>query len=479
MSTRPKLAFLSAEQLATVLRRARLILEELGIAVEHDEATDRLAGAGARVVGEGASRRVHLSGDLVDRGLSTVLPRVTLYDRDGENPVHLGEGALAFAPGSAALRVHDFDSNTLRLATLADCERFARLTEALPDLTLQATCVVPSDVPVEQGDTARLLTALLHCRRPIVTGTFRTASFESMHAMLALVRGGEAPLAQRPLAIFDCCPTSPLAWSELSCSTLLACARTGVPAELIAVPMTGATAPVTLMEAVTQHTAENLAGLVLHQLAAPGAPLLWGACTSAFDMRMGASALAAVESTLMNGASAQVGRSLGLPTHAYLALSDAKCADYQAGLESGWGAQTAALTGLDVVSGPGLLEFAGAQSPEKLVLDHEACSMARRLVRGVEDHGASDEDLIEPLREGLAAEQFLGLDHTRRHFRGEIDMPSGLIDRQVADAWEMAGGLTAAERAHGRVLEILDGEPTAALPADMAAELTRIGQGLP
>ena len=70
---------------------------------------------------------------------------------------------------------------------------------------------------------------------------------------------------------------------------------------------------------------------------------------------------------------AQVGRRLGLPTHAYMGLSDAKTADYQAGAESAAGATLAALAGIDLAVGAGMLDFMDCQSLEKLVLDDAAC----------------------------------------------------------------------------------------------------------
>jgi len=171
---------------------------------------------------------------------------------------------------------------------------------------------------------------------------------------------------------------------------------------------------------------------------------------------------------MMNAACAEVGRHLGLPTHAYLALSDSKTLDYRAGLESSAGALFAVLAGIDVVSGPGMLEFVRCQSLEKLVLDHEACRMALRAVRGVENR---DDSILEVVRQGLDAGQFLGVAHTRRWFREELLMPGVSIDRTVGEAWEAGGRKTAAERAHEEVQRILTGEASPPLEEAVAAEL--------
>jgi trimethylamine---corrinoid protein Co-methyltransferase len=466
---RPRVRFLTDEIVDLVLDEAHRILQEIGVLVEHPPAIDLLTGAGAKL---GDDRRVRIPADLVDRALATAPRTISLFDREGAAALQLGAGALAFAPGSAALHVHDFERNRRRRATAEDCARFAKLTDALPTFALQSTCVVPGDVPGETADRYRLHQALIHGRKPIVTGTFLESSFAAMHRMLVCVRGSEQALRDRPLAIFDCCPTAPLSWSDLTGSALVACAKSGIPAELISMPMTGATAPVTLLGSVTQHAAESLSGVVIHQLAAPGAPIIWGGCSTAFDMRHGTTPMGAPEKTLIDAADAEIGRRLALPTHAYLALSDAKTLDYQSGSETGMGAVVACLAGFDVISGPGILDFVNTQSLEKLVLDHETCRMAKRLARGVEVR--DDGSILDLLREGIAHEQFLDLDHTMQWFRRELLLPGPTTDRQVADGWVADGALSAAERAHREVERILAADDAPSLEASVIAELDRL-----
>ncbi len=97
--------------------------------------------------------------------------------------------------------------------------------------------------------------------------------------------------------------------------------------------------------------------------------------------------------------------------------------------------------------------------------------MALRAVGGVEQRGESLG--LEVIREGIAAEQFLNLDHTRRWFRKELDFPGRCIDRQVGEAWLAAGAKTSAQRAHEEVERLLakDGSP---LDPQLLAELDRL-----
>ncbi len=466
---RPRVQFLDEALVAEVVDQAQRILAEVGVFVEVPEVVDRLLASGAR---EGADRRILIGPHLVERALHTVPHQVLMYDRDGQRSLTIGGDAVHFDPGSAAIRVYDYGERRLRPAQTSDCLAFARLTEQLPAMALQSTSVVPDDVPIAQADRTRLRISLEHCRKPIVTGTFTEASFEIMRRMLVTVRGTADSLRAKPLAIFDCCPSPPLKWSVLTCSVLVACAEHGIPAELVSMPLTGATAPVTLAGALAQHTAENLSGVVIHQLTAPGAPIIYGGSPSAFDMRTGTTPMGAIETMMLDCAYAQVGKHLGLPTHAYMGLSDAKIADYQAGLESGLGALLAALAGINIVSGAGMLDFESAQSLEKLVLDHEACAMALRCLGGIE--GRDLETVVEVVRQGIVAEQFLHLDHTRRWFREEFYRPSRVIDRLVGDAWAAEGATTALERAHAEVGRLLASEPAPPLDPAVVRELAEL-----
>jgi len=306
----------------------------------------------------------------------------------------------------------------------------------------------------------------------VITGTFTVDGFSVMKELLFAARGGADPLRAKPLAIFDCCSSQPLKWSRLTTDALLECARLGIPAELISVPMLGATAPMTIAGALVQHTAENLSGLVIHQLAGPGSPVIYGGSPAALDMRHGTIAMGAIETMMLVAGYAQIGRKLGLPTHGYMVLSDAKVVDAQAGLESGMGAVLAALAGVNVVSGAGMLEFENCQSLEKLVIDHEACGMALRLVKGVQERG---ERLAEELYGDLAdGELFLTSASTLSWMREEVRRAGPAIDRQPRESWEAGGRKSAWDHAKDQVRRLLTLPERVAGDPAVAGELRKI-----
>lgn len=450
-----------------IVEEACRVLATTGVLVENDEAREILrAGGGVDEAG-----RLLISEELVRRALVTAPRRVVLYDRAGEIAVDAGGTKVHFDPGSAAVNVLDPHSRKRRPATTADVIDLVRLVDRLPHYTAQSTALVPGDVPAEIGDRYRLFLALKHGRKPVITGTFRKDGFAPMKAMLAAVRGGERELAAKPLAVFDCCVSPPLKWTDLTCQALVDCARSGVPANVIPMPMTGATSPVTLRATIVQHCAENLSGLVIHQLTGPGSPFLFGGAPSSFDMRQGTTPMGSIETMLLAAGYAQVGRHLGLPTHGYLCVSDAKSNDYQAGMESGLGALLAALAGINVISGAGMLDFLLTQSLEKLLLDHEACGMALRAARGI---GVDSFDAAALIGEVVRHGEFLSHEHTRRNWKRELSRPSRAIDRSSHGDWVAGGALRSDERAVGEVERLLREPDADPLPGDVLAELEAI-----
>jgi len=466
---RPKLGLLSDGDVEAIVGEACQVLEKgPGIVVENEEGRSVLEDAGA-LRHDG---RFLIPEQVVRDAVASAPSAILLHDRDGEVALDLGDDRVHFDPGSAAINVLDRKDGRRRAAKAADYVDLVRLVETLPCYAAQSTALTPSDVPEEVADRYRLYLALKHGRKPVVTGTFRKDGFAPMYDMLVAVRGSEEALRERPLAVFDCCPSPPLRWSDLTCQALIDCARAGVPAELVSMPLAGAAAPVTLREAVVQHCAESLSGVVLTQAARYGSPVIYGGAPAAFDMRHGTTPMGSMETMMIDVAYAQVGKHLGLPTHGYLALSDAKVPDYQAGMETAFGAALAALAGINMISGPGILDYLLTQSLEKLLLDHEACAMALRLVRGIEKREGDSVALIADLV--AAGGEFLSHSHTRKNWRKELSIASPLIDRDTYTDWEAKGGMSARQRASLEVERRLAAVEAPALLEDKAKALDEV-----
>jgi trimethylamine--corrinoid protein Co-methyltransferase len=399
---------------------------------------------------------------------------IRLYSRDGKHDILLEGNRVHYDPGSAALYLLDSRTGEIRRPVSKDLADFVRLADALDNIHAQSTALVVSDVPDAIVDRYRLYVVLKNSPKPIVTGTFSIDGLYDMKDMLAAVVGGEKELARKPMAIFDLCPSAPFKWGEFIAQNLIDCAKYGIPAEILPMPQLGATGPVTLAGSLVQLNAEFLSGLVLSQLANPGAPVIYGGSPTTFDMRYLTARLGAIETIMMGCAYAQMAKYYGLPTHMYLGLSDTKIVDAQAGFESGLGITLGALAGVNMMSGPGMLDFENCQSFEKLVIDDTICGMALRLVKGID---VNDQTLaVDAIRRVGVGGHYLADKHTMEWFKKELLIPSDLVDRQNLNAWKKLGSKDTVQRARDIVQRILKDHKPDPLPADIEKNLDDVAR---
>jgi len=452
---------LSRSDAEEIHAEALRVLSTIGVFFE-DKGVEEIV---VRAGGVRRDGRVLLPESLVEDSLKTVPRRIRLYDRDGNLVAVLGEGARVFNPGSAAIRILDYGATEPRSPTLADLKNLVVLADALQGLKAQSTALVPADVPAEVRDAVRLYVVLKYSSKPVVTGAFTVENLPLMVEMLASVR---EDYAEKPFAVFDVCPTPPLSWSAVTSRNLVDLARLNAPAELIPMPGLGATSPVTIYGALVQHHAENLSGIAISQAVRPGAPVIYGGSPTMIHPYYGTASITSPEAVLVSLGYRDLARLLDLPTHTYMALSDSKQVDYQAGAEAAYTAVVASLAGFDVVSGAGMLEYESVQSLEKLVLDNEAVMVAGRLTRGFDRDPAATQALAEGVLEKRG--NFLALKHTRQNYRKEIRIPS---------VWDLEPRARAArqallEKAHATVQEILSTHAPKLLEGDQLEKLDNV-----
>ncbi|HVM91634.1 MAG TPA: trimethylamine methyltransferase family protein [Terriglobales bacterium] len=458
---RPKFQLLDKPFIERILGEAFELIEVPGLRIA-PYVVELLQAGGIRVENGVA----HIPEAVARRALESVPREFLLHDRDGAPAVRYGRDAVHFDPGSSCLNILDPETQKARPAESHDLIRLVQVAEMLPQYTAQSTAMVCNDVPAEIGDWYRLLLVLLHSKKPVVTGAFSASSLHVLLELLAIESGGADALRRRPRAIFDVCPSPPLNWSEFASQNLVELARAGVPAEIVSMPLAGATAPVTIAGSVVQHAAECISGITIHQLAKAGAPIVWGAAPAIFDMRSGKTPMGAIETVMLDVACAEVGKYLGLPTHAYMVAGDGRVIDAQVEMESGISAALGALAGINMISGAGMLDFLACHSIEKLVIDAEAIASAQRLIEGIEPR---TETLATAMfaQTGLSGD-FLKLKETRALFRKEQHFPSSVIDRGLAGP-ENAPDIL--RRAQARVEELLAAYERPALPAGLESEM--------
>lgn len=470
---RPQLRVVADRLVGPMLAEAGKILAEIGIEVCGARLRERLLDHGlklARTVDD--AERVLFPPEVVARAIETAPKSFPLYDRDGAQHTELGGDKVHFVPGSSGLHVLDHRTGETRLSRTRDFIEYVRVADGLGNLGYLATAFSTNDIEPMVSDAWRLYLLLTNSVKPVVSGAFSEHGVRRMAAMMQLFRRDQADLVARPMSIFTVTATGFYRYSEDSCQNLLDCAEFGIPIEIVPVTLMGLIAPVTLVGATVMHVADVLAGLTMAQIVKPGTPVLFGGAPATFHMKTAMSPMAAIEALHLNLAYVEVAKSLGLPTQSYMALSEGKFLDAQAGAETFAGALLAAVSGINSVSGPGMLDYVLTFSLGKLVFDDELCGQALHFCRDFDvQEDLPTRDLVRQL---LQEKHLLTSQHTLKHWRSELHLPGVVFDRISRETWLQTGGVTLDERVRQEVERLLGAYVSPPLEPRIDAEMLRI-----
>jgi trimethylamine---corrinoid protein Co-methyltransferase len=444
---RPHLQVLDPPLITSIVDEAKRLLDEVGMEIRGPKMRARLLEEGLPTTADG---RVRFPPDVVERAIASAPSSFKLFDRDGLERADLGGDRVHYVPGSSGLRVLDHRTGEARLANTTDFVEYIRLGDGLENLGYLATAFsTNNDIEAQVSDAWRLYLVLTNTKRPVVSGAFTEHGVERMVEMMEVFRRDRDDLIARPMSIFTVTATGNFRYSEDSCQNIIDCVEAGIPVEIVPVTLMGLIAPVTVVGATVFHTTDVLAGITMTQIIRPGAPVLFGGAPATFHMKIASSPMAAIEAQLLDVAYVEVAKSLGLPTQSYMALSEAKEVDAQAGAETFGSALLAALAGVNSVSGPGMLDFLLVFSLPKLVLDDELCAQALHFVRDV--HAVDDIPARELVDELLATQHLITAQHTSRHWPEELYLPGRVIDRDNRENWTKAGAPDTNRRAIAEV----------------------------
>jgi trimethylamine--corrinoid protein Co-methyltransferase len=468
---RPSLNMLAPELIERIVDEAKRVLAEVGMEIRGPVMRGRLLDAGLPTSPNG--ERVLFPRDVVERAIQDAPSSFTLYTREGEPHADLGGDRVHFVPGSSGLKTLDHRTGEVRLANSTDFVEYVRLADGLEHIAYLATAFSTNeDIEPQVSDAWRLYMTLTNSRKPVVSGAFTEHGVGRMVEMMQLFRADHDDLVARPMSIFTITATGNFRYSEDSCQNMIDCVEAGIPVEIVPVTLMGLIAPVTLVGATVFHTIDVLAGITMAQVIRPGAPVLFGGAPATFHMKVASSPMAAIEALKLDVAYVAVAKSLGLPTQSYMALSDGKILDAQAGAETFGSALLAALAGVNSVSGPGMLDFLLVFSLPKLVFDDEMCAQALQFVRETQ---TQDDLPVGALIDQLMADQHLIMaDHTTAHWPTELYLPSSIVDRDNREAWLRAGGQDTYQRASAEVDRRLSAYRQPETDAAIVTELERI-----
>ncbi len=436
---------LDDEGVARVHEAAMRILEEIGIEFLNPEALDIFRAAGCIVEGE----NVRMGRDLVMEMVAKAPREFTLTPRNLERTITVGGRNMLFGNVSSPPNYWDMEIGRKVAGTREQCRNLLKLTQYF-------NCIhFAGGYPVEPVDVHASVRHLdvLYDKLTIGDKVVHAYSLgkERVEDVMEMVRiaGGltHEEFDATPRMYTNINSTSPLKHDFPMIDGWLRMARRGQALVVTPFTLAGAMAPVTMAGAVAQSLAEALCAVVLAQIVRPGVPCVIGTFTSNVDMKSGAPAFGTPEYMRATQMTGQLARFYGLPLRSS-GVCAANVPDGQAMWETEHSLWAAVQSGTNMVyHAAGWLEGGLIASPEKFVMDCEVLSQIQRYMEP-EICDTSDDGLaLDAIREVGHSGHFFGIQHTQDRYTTAFHQPF-LSDWKNYEAWEAAGAVWTAERAH-------------------------------
>lgn len=458
--------FLTREQLNTLKNGTLQVLDEVGVRFPSRRALEIFEAHGARV--DWKTEVVRIPPGLVEKAMSTAPRSFVLGGREERFDLVLDGKTTYLCTEGCGVHVIDLETRRKRASRKSDFEMIARVSDALPLVGFCWPVVSAQDHP---------LTAPLHECHAGLTNTLKhvrgaTTVFSGLAKyiveMATVVAGSEENRRRRPPICGNICTIPPLGHDGHGIESALTYAEAGIPFSFMAMPTMGSTAPMSLLGAVVVGDAEVVSGMVLVQLAFPGAPVFHSIMVSMMDMRTGGyishvpAPIAEINVRLAHDAwNVPCLGSSGTTT-------DADELDWQAGCECGSGVASIGTLGEEICGYFSLTGGAMILYPEKLILDHEIClDVYHKLHRFNFSERGMALDIIEKVGPGG---HFILEDHTLEHMR-DFRLESVFWRRDTGGDSHLLDPRDVALEEFRRIERTHRPQP---LPGEVLAELDRI-----
>ncbi len=445
-----RLELVDASRSAMIHAAVKKILWKVGVIIEHEPTCKQLLAI--KDCWQDNQGYIHLPEDLIEQTISSIPNRIVLYDHDGNVKVDTSSPMASYCPGHNCVRILDFRNNELRPCRLDDIRDTAKLCEQLPNLDMVCSLGYPSEVAPEDEVVETVRAMYENCSKPAALLAHDEVIQERMLNLVADMTGGWQRMADKPVCLELMGPISPLKLPEELCLRLINCARWRIPTVCYPATFPGMSCPISNAGAIAQSSAEAIAGMVIHQMVEPGAPVMSGSAILPMDLRQANLAYGSPEYMMSGLGASDYFRFIGIPSWVGGGCSDSHQFDTQAAAEVGANLAIAALAGTPFVHNLGFLSGGRTGSIQLLTLCDELIGWSSKMATGVEV--TADSIAFEVVLRSAKNNEFLTDQHTQDRFMTENWYP-GLCERSDADAWLNAGAKDMTERVNQRIREVL------------------------
>ncbi len=454
----------SADQLERIHLASLSILREIGIEFRDETALRQWREAGADV----QDQRVRLEGEMVMSLIAKAPRRFEMTSRDPTQRFEIGLNTMSFGTMQGAPNIRDLHGMR-RASTLEDLRNVNRLTQMLPGFHIAGgfTCE-PTDIVVPWRHLHIIHSSLVETNMPFFGLTTGKDRADDCIAMARIVYGKEF-MDQNAVMAGHVSGNSPLVWDATMLEGLRAFAEANQVVLLSPFVLGAANTPADIPATVAQLNAEALAALAYTQLAAPGAPMIYGQYSVSVSMRSGAPMSGMPEVTLINVVIGQLARRYGLPWRTTASQSSAKTFDAQSGYEFAIAYMSGATACANLMMHAGGWDEAGLVCcMAKFVADAEQNLLMAKYAEGISfDYF---EEALEAVRRIGPGGHYLGDSFTLKRFKEAFISPE-MLDYLSYEQWRVKGSKDMAERCREKAQALLDAYEMPSMDSAMRDEL--------
>jgi len=434
----------SQEQLRIIHQASLEILAETGVEFPGEAGLEVFRRHGFKTDGE----KVFITEKQLEAALAGVPRSFRLRARNPQNDLDLGGDDFVLVPTGGAPHLMD-PSGELRECSLEDYGDFAKLVQTSPiNMVMTHRVCFPADVHPDRAYLDMFKADVLMTDRVLMCSAVSREQAEDSLKILDIIFGGRDEVRKSPCSLNVINACSPLKYAPDQSEVLMLLAENNQPVAVTNMMMLGATGPLSIAGALALGNAEILAGVVLSQLARPGAPVIYGSTSCPMDMKSMVATLGAPETMWLSKGALALADYYRLPCRTGGSLTDSFLPDAQALLDGGLIFQNALYGGAHFIFHAfGMVGSYLAASFEKFVIDEE---MAAVVLASLQVPEVDEKTLEMKLIKRMGAKSdYLTQPSTVKNFRKLFR--SRFLNRSPYEHWANQGAKTTAALAGDEV----------------------------
>ncbi|HDP96331.1 MAG TPA: hypothetical protein ENN25_01385 [Euryarchaeota archaeon] len=414
-----RLRFLDKDEEELIDQQSIECLETIGVKIKSENVLNMLEGAGVTV--DKKTQVAKIPEGVIREALKTVPKEMTLHARDPKRDMRIPVSSWPYT-GTTGLGTYilDIKSGKRRDSTVKDIADCVKVADALDGVAYVQTSLTATEVPQQTHGLHELWTAFQNTTKHVQgIEIYDSEDAKKQIELGALIAGGKEELKKRPSFTVIHCSIAPLMFEHDAVEALVEFAKAGVVITTMSMSLSGGTAPVTLAGTLVNANSENLASMVISQVASKGARAVYCSSSTPVSMKTGMINYESINQPLIAAGLAQMAKRYGLPCMVGdWGLNDSENPGLPYTFSETMGIALSTMSGTDMQGGIGTIDNVKGIALEQIVIDSYVWENFRLQMTPFEV--SRNTTALDVIREVGHGNTFLSHMHTVKNFKREI-----------------------------------------------------------